>query len=232
MKIHYLQHVPFENLGNIQKWAENRNYSITKTLLYKDPKYPPLSDFDWLIIMGGSMNVNEEKRYSWLVEEKIFIRKAIDAGKIVLGICFGAQLIADILGGKVYKGIHKEIGWFEVNLTDEGINSPIFEGIPEKFTAFHWHGDTFNLPQQTLRTVQNQLYANQAFNYRDHVICLQFHLEMNKECIKLLIENCGNELIDEKYIQTSKSELLYIKYIHETYSLLQKLLNNIENILT
>lgn len=230
MKIHYLQHVPFENLGNIQKWAENRNYSITKTLLSKDPKYPPLSDFDWLIIMGGSMNVNEEKRYSWLVEEKIFIRKAIDAGKIVLGICFGAQLIADILGGKVYKGINKEIGWFEVNLTDDGVKSPIFEGFPVKFTAFHWHGDTFKLPQHTFRTVQNQAYSNQAFVFRDRVIGLQFHLEMNTESIRLLIENCGNELIEEKYIQTSKSKLLNIEYIRVTYTLLQKLLNNIQKI--
>jgi len=130
MRIHYLQHVPFEDLANMESWASSRGHALSKTRLFSGERLPPPSSFDWLIIMGGPMNIYEEERYAWLAEEKEFIKKAVYGGKIVLGICLGAQLISDVLGGLVTKNRYKEIGWFPVRLTEEGQASPVFSALP------------------------------------------------------------------------------------------------------
>jgi len=126
VKLHYLQHVPFENLANIEVWAKEKGHSISKTQLFNGESFPQMNDFDWLVIMGGPMNIYQEKEYPWLAKEKRFIAEAIDNNKIVLGICLGAQLIADVLGGIIYKSKHQEIGWFPVSLTTGAKKSIIF----------------------------------------------------------------------------------------------------------
>ena len=115
MRIHSLEHEPFEGLANIEVWAKSRGYSISRTLLFNNEELPDISDFDWLVIMGGSMNIYEEEKYPWLREEKDFIAEAIAAKKIVLGVCLGSQLAADVLGGRVSRNKYKEIGWFPVS---------------------------------------------------------------------------------------------------------------------
>lgn len=112
MKIHYLQHVPFELPEHISVWAKEKGHEITGTLLYENYYLPELSEFDLLVILGGPMGVDDEDKHPWLVLEKHFIKEAIQHRKLVIGICLGAQLIAEILGGKVYKNHYKEIGWF------------------------------------------------------------------------------------------------------------------------
>ena len=143
MRIHYLQHVPFEDLAYIETWAKDKGHSLSVTKLYLNEKLPGMDDFDWLIVMGGPMNIYEEREYPWLVEEKQFIEEVIKTGKVVLGICLGAQLIADVLGGKVRQNDYQEIGWFPVTKTSEANNSVFFKSLPDDFMAFHWHGDTF-----------------------------------------------------------------------------------------
>ena len=102
MKIHYFQHVPFEGLGNIEDWIKSKGHTLSSTHFFKNDTLPQLSEIDWLIVMGGPMNVYEENLYPWLAAEKKFIAKAINEGLRVLGICLGAQLIAAALGAKVY----------------------------------------------------------------------------------------------------------------------------------
>ena len=119
MRIHYLQHVPFENPGSILTWAEENNCFVSSTKLYQNDSLPGQKDFDWLVIMGGPMNIYEEKNYHWLTEEKIFIKESIAAGKIVIGLCLGGQLLADAIGGKVTANPCKEIGWFPIRLSGE-----------------------------------------------------------------------------------------------------------------
>jgi GMP synthase-like glutamine amidotransferase len=107
-------------------------------------KLPSLSDFDWLMIMGGSQHAWGKEIHSWLVEEKRFIANALSEGKIILGICFGAQLLAEVLGDRVYPNKKEEIGWYEVTLNKEGLDSFLFKSVPDRFLTFHWHSDHFS----------------------------------------------------------------------------------------
>jgi GMP synthase (glutamine-hydrolysing) len=119
MRIHYLQHVSFEDPGCIRLWADSAGHLMSATRFYRDCKLPALEELDWLIIMGGPMSIYDENKHPWLRGEKRFIHQAIQDGKVVLGICLGAQLIADVLGAKVYPNGCKEIGWFPVQKTSE-----------------------------------------------------------------------------------------------------------------
>lgn len=210
MRAHSLQHVWFEDLANIEPWLRKSGHTVSKTHLWNNERLPGLDELDWLIVMGGPMNIYEEKKFGWLVREKEFIRDAITQGKLVLGICLGAQLIADVLGGRVYKNEHKEIGWYPVRLSEAAKESKVLSVLPNEFTAFHWHGDTFNLPSSCKRTAVSEGCLNQAFEYdQGRVIGLQFHLESSLESVRRLIQNCGEDLTKGEYIQTADDILLH-----------------------
>jgi len=227
MRIHSLEHEPFEGLANIEVWAKNRGHSISRTLLFNNEELPDIDDFDWLVIMGGSMNIYEEEKYPWLREEKNFIAEAIAGKKIVLGVCLGSQLIADVLGGRVSRNKYKEIGWFPVSLTADAKNSSIFSKFPSRFTAFHWHGDTFKIPPGAARIAQSEGCANQAFEY-GRVIGLQFHIEYSIDSINLMLQNCEDEIVEGKYIQAEDEIASHISNVREMNKLLNLLLDNIE----
>lgn len=227
MKIHYLQHVPFEDLANIEKWAENRGHDISRTLLFSGDSLPKPEEFDWLIIMGGPMNIYEHSKYPWLIQEKKFIGDAIKSDKIVLGICLGAQLIADVLGGKVSRNEFREIGWHNVRLTSVGRNSRIFGILPEEFPAFHWHGDTFDVPARAIHTAFSAACKNQAFE-AGLAIGLQFHLESSRDSIDHLISNCSDELTSGAYVQSQNELLSHLDKLTEINRLMEKFLDNIE----
>ncbi len=227
MRLHSLEHEPFEGLANIEVWAKDRGHSISRTLLFNNEELPDIDDFDWLVIMGGSMNTYEEEEYAWLKEEKNFIVEAIASKKIVLGVCLGSQLIADVLGGRVSKNRYKEIGWFPVSLTRDAKNSSIFSTLPGTFTAFHWHGDTFEIPYGAVRIAESAGCANQAFEY-GRAIGLQFHLEYSVESINLMFQNCGDEIVDGKYIQKQDEIISHYNNVQDTNLLLSLLLDNIE----
>jgi GMP synthase-like glutamine amidotransferase len=202
MRIHYLQHMPFEDLGNIASWAMGRGHRLSRTLLYEGESLPAVSDFDWLVILGGVMNVYEHDRHPWLVPEKEFIAEAIERGKIVLGVCLGAQLISDVLGGKVTRNAEREIGWFPVWLTRENNGSSLFRGFPERFTPFHWHGDRFSIPPGAVHLAGSEACDNQAFQFGDRVLGIQFHLDYTPEGIETMIRNCADELTDGPFVQS------------------------------
>lgn len=230
MRIHYLQHVPFEDLANIEYWAIDKCHELSRTLLFENEELPPISGFDWLIIMGGPMNIYEHDRYPWLLKEKKFISEAIANDKVVLGICLGAQLLADVLGGKVHKNEQKEIGWYSVRLTSAAKSSQIFRVLPERFMAFHWHGDTFSIPPQAKRVAESEACLNQAFEM-DKAIGIQFHLESSIESIDHLILNCAEELSDGRYVQRPEELLSHLDRLSEINGLMRIFLDNIENAL-
>jgi GMP synthase-like glutamine amidotransferase len=228
MRIHYLQHVPFEDAANIHRWAAERGHLISRTCLYEGEPLPSPSSFDWLVVMGGPMNVHEHEAYPWLLNEKAFIKEAIARGTFVLGVCLGAQLAADVLGGRVTANSEKEIGWFQVALTDEAVRSPFFSGFPTGFVPLHWHGDTFSIPPGAVRLAQSEACANQAFQFEDHVIGLQFHLDYSSESIEKMIRHCGHELADGPFIQRAEDLLPQTDRIESAKKLLYTLLDGIQ----
>ena len=205
LRAHYLQHVPFEGLGSIEPWLRGAGYKVTGTRFYESASLPDLDDVDFLIVMGGPMSVNDEDDFPWLIEEKDFIRRAVEAGKPVLGICLGAQLIAGACGARVYPNRCKEIGWFPVRAT--GVNDPACFPFPESFDAFHWHGETFDLPAGTIRLAESAGCENQAFQWGESTIGLQFHLEITPESVREIIANCRAELVSSEYVQSESAML-------------------------
>ncbi len=203
MEIHYLQHVPFEGIASIEQWAKSKGHSLSATRLYQDEPLPKVEDIDWLLIMGGPMNIYEEIKYPWLAQEKRFIEQAVKHEKVILGICLGAQLVADVLGAKVFSNKYKEIGWFPIELTSAAQTSPIFNFLPKRLSVFHWHGDAFELPSGAIQIAKSDGCQNQAFIYNESIIGLQFHLESTKNSVQALLENCADEILEGKYIQKS-----------------------------
>jgi len=228
MRIHYLQHVPYEDLAEIESWARERGHHISGTMMFLGDSPPPLDSFDWLVIMGGPMNIYQHDLYPWLAEEKRFIRRAIASGKITLGICLGGQLIADVLGGRVSPNGRREIGWHQVNLTTEACISRIFRVLPRQFIAFQWHGDTFSIPPGARRMAESEGCANQAFIH-EKAIGLQFHLESSMLSVKHLLQNCSEELEDDgPFVQSSDEILARAGNLAEMNRLMVLLLDTIE----
>jgi GMP synthase-like glutamine amidotransferase len=159
------------------------------------------------------MSVYDDDKYSWLPEEKTFIKNCIGAGKPVLGICLGAQLAALCLGAEVHKAPHKEIGWFNVKPTDECKSLPWFSQLfKEHPTVFHWHGDQFDIPEGSINLLTSSANDNQAFCYNEKVIGLQFHLEVKRENIEQLVNNCRYELIPSTFVQ-AEEEILQMNHV-------------------
>ncbi len=201
MRIHFIQHVSFEYPGSIIKWAVENNHTTRFTNMFEQPLFPAMNQFDMLIIMGGPMGVYEEEKFPWIIEEKKFIHAAIDADKKVLGICLGSQLIADVLGAKVYPNRLKEIGWWPVQKTND---HPLTVSLPREFTSFHLHGDTFDLPAGATQLFRTKGCEQQGFVYKNNVAAIQFHPEIETELLQNMIEHEKETFIQSTYIQTEE----------------------------
>lgn len=205
MKVHVLQHVPSEGLGSIEAWLEKCGALVTFTYFFESPVLPPAHEQDLVIALGGPMSVNDEDALPWLRAEKKFIREAIDAGKAVLGICLGSQLIANALGASVQANPHKEIGWFPVTAVPQ--DKTVFH-LPASVDVFHWHGETFEQPAGAIHLAESAACKNQGFQWGRRVIGLQFHLETTPESARAFVEeDDGAELVDAPYIQTAQQIL-------------------------
>lgn len=225
-RIHYFQHVPFEGLGCIEAWANEKDYMLTATKFYEAVQLPRLENIDWLIIMGGPMSVHDKATHPWLQAEKAFIKQAIDAGKTVIGICLGAQAIAEVLGANVYPNTCKEIGWFDVTKTKT--ESFLLQHLPQTFPVFHWHGETFDLPEGAQHLLQSEACVNQAFLYKDNVLGLQFHFETTLESVTQMIKHERHELVPDTYVQSEATILAQAHLITENNRQLYGLLKNLE----
>lgn len=215
LSIHTFMHVPFEGLGCIEQWITRNNHLSGFTLFYDNQKLPDIDTIDWLIVMGGPMGVHDEAQYPWLKEEKAFIRKAVDRGKTVIGICLGSQLIAEVLGAKVYPNHQKEIGWYPVTLSDTALKLLLFQSFEEQFPVFHWHGDTFDLPEGGIHLGRSGNCINQAFLYHGNVLGLQFHFEVTELTLKSMVENGKEELMESNTIQSAGTILGETSFIEE-----------------
>jgi len=180
MRTLIIQHTEEENPGTLVDWTHSRGHATTIHHIYKNMALPKANEYDWLIILGGPMNVDEESKHPWLKEEKKIIEQFLKTGKPFLGICLGGQLLAQVLGAKITKNAHEEIGWHEV-IRNANIH-PAFHW-PEKSYVFQWHEDRFDLPSGATPLATSIATEYQAFAYEKTAIGLQFHPESTKDWI-------------------------------------------------
>jgi len=218
MRAHCIMHVSFEGPGYIEDWFNSRGIQMVFWRLYHSAEMPESGDLDFLLIMGGPMNIYEYDKFPWLKAEKNLIRTCIQEGKRVLGICLGSQLIADVLGEKTYSGSEKEIGWFPV-AGDKNI-------LPGSFIPFHWHGETYNLPGGTDHLASSLVTKNQAFSHNNNVLALQFHLEVDEALIEGLLENASKDLCPGEWVQTPEEIRNGLEYAEINREALYRMLEN------
>jgi GMP synthase-like glutamine amidotransferase len=227
MKIHILQHEYLSDGEAVIAWAERNNYPVTRTRFYLNEKLPEI-DFDLLCIMGGTMNVYEEDKFPWLIEEKIFIKKVFSLGKKITGFCLGAQLLAVVLGGKVTKNQELEIGWHSVSFSDAARKNPALNFLPEKAIVFQWHEDTFSaLPPGAVRIASNAACSNQGFAYNDTVAAFQFHFEINTAEFEFLVKEREEKKYSGKYVQTAEEIRGHAEFVEQNNRLLFQFLDTL-----
>lgn len=224
MNIHWLQHVEFEGLGMISSWAQQNNHSLSCTRLFNDESLPDNENFDMLIIMGGPMSIHDVDLHPWLIAEKHFISRCVARQIPILGICLGAQLLAETLGAEVQPHRVKEIGWFPVERC-AGVNQGTGEILPETLSVLHWHGDTFTLPPGSQQVYMSAACANQAFLHDKRFLGLQFHLEIAEDELSQLVQNCRHELVAGEWIQNETELLDGLINSKKCYEVLCQILN-------
>ncbi len=185
---------------------ENIPYRVLS--IEKEGTFPKVDDWSHIVLMGGPMNVYEEDRYPFLKKEDLFIKESIQRGRTLLGICLGAQLIAKALGARVIKAPVKEIGWYDISLTEDGKKTPLFSQFPTTFSVFQWHEDTFEIPNFGKLIATATSVPNQAFCYGRNAYGLQFHLEVTESMIREWLEAERDELNRSVFPHFSKEEIL------------------------
>ena len=229
MRIHWLQHVPFEGLGCIEDWISAHQCACSSTQLFAGAELPESGDFDFLIVMGGPMGVHDEDKHPWLRQEKRLITATIDRGTPVLGICLGTQLIADCLGAEVFPNAHKEIGFWPIQWVPEAKSLPYLAPVNPEPTVFQWHGHTFDVPEGALRLARSALCENQGFVFEDRVIGLQFHLESTPHSVEQLLTHCADELMPGTGVQPEAEIRSGCRNLNHINMLMRSILGELAN---
>ena len=208
MRLHWLQHVPYEGLGHLKSWATARGATLTCTRMFAGDPLPPVSAFDLLVILGGPMSVNEEATLPWLAAEKSFIRDVLAADKAVFGICLGAQLITSALGAPVGPSPEREVGWWPVTRVAPAAGDvrPRF-AFPAEITCLQWHGESFALPPGAIHLAQSPGCPHQALQLGRRVVGVQFHPEATPAWLDEVLSRSPGALLPGRYI-TSETDLL------------------------
>jgi len=228
MRIQLIEHDPEDfSRTNISFWATKKDYPVKQTYVCNNEDLPAIDSFDWLMVMGGSQHAWDEQKNSWLQEEKAFVGEALAKGKLFLGICFGAQLLAEALGGRIFPNEHKEIGWHEVSVNREGQESFLFQNIPASFISFHWHSDHFSLPKNCTRLAASKASVNQAFvcNGRP-LVGLQFHPEYTRDMVKYYAAEHSQDWVPDEFVCGKDEVLARTAEIPDSYWLMETLLDN------
>lgn len=190
-----LQHAAPEGPGLIADALAAKEVAVSTVRLDQGRPVPErLGDAAGLVAMGGPMGVGDEGRFPFLAAEKRLIREAVEAGRPVLGVCLGAQLLASALGGAVRASGRKEIGWHEVRLRGRAQNDALFHGLEPAFTPLSWHGDVFELPPGAEPLARSALTELQAFRYGERAWGLLFHLEVSRAMVEEMGTAFGGEL--------------------------------------
>ncbi len=175
LRVHVLQHSDGTPPGTVVDWLKARGHDFKVVQLHKGDALPMVGETDWLIVLGGAMNLDDVAQFPFLTAEKGFLREALGARKTCLGLCLGGQMLAQILGGQVKKHAHWEVGWHAVHLGT---------GPDSRLMVFQWHEDTFDIPPGGVLVAANSITPNQAFAYGENIIGVQFHPEATEEWVR------------------------------------------------
>jgi len=194
-----LQHVPFEGPGRLGPSLRSRGYDVRVLPVFESSEWPELRTADLVVVMGGPMSVDDEASHPWLEPEKRAVREAIDSGVPTLGVCLGSQIIASCLGAAVRPHHEREVGWYPVHaVRDESLA----KALAEPSRVLHWHGDRWELPTGARLLVASEGCDHQAFAIDDHVLGVQYHLEMEPDGVKELIHHCPEDLAPGPWVDT------------------------------
>jgi GMP synthase-like glutamine amidotransferase len=213
MSVLILKNIKTEGPGTIEDFLIQMGISYRIIDLQSEP-IPPTESFSALIMLGGPMSVNDSDIYPYIKDEEELTRNFIKENKKVLGICLGAQIMAKALGAKVCRGKEPEIGWHDIELTESGLRDCLMKKLAihpkagdfwKRFKVFHWHGETFDIPEGAERLAKSDLYQNQAFRYGSNAYAFQFHIEVTKN---IVYDWLKNEPIDQKKLR-DETEKVY-----------------------
>ncbi len=222
-RITVIQHESYEVLGTLDPLLRKKGLRIRYVNFERNPDLQPsIEKYDGLILLGGYMGVYEAEKYTHLKVEMAMIEQALKRKIPVLGICLGAQILAHVLGAPVRKHIHREMGWYDLHLTEEGVKDPVLEHFQKTEKVFQSHGDTFDIPKTAVQLASSELCDGQAFRYEDNVYGLQFHLEVDRTIIEHWLEQPENQEIFRnsggKFVPATMQEETE-KYISKSMSL-------------
>ncbi len=223
VRIGVLQHESFEGPAQIGTWLTRHGHTLSNHNLYLGESLPTLEEVDGLLVMGGAMNVYQYRDHPFLEPETELVRAAIAGGKKVIGICLGAQIVAHVLGSTVVQNREVEVGFFPVFFTPQA--RTVLPALPEREEVFHWHGDTFALPQKCLRLAFSEACGEQGFLYRDQVLALQFHAELGPAEVLALADHEFGGVKPGPFVQPLENMRRHAKHApHGPSSLLDTLL--------
>jgi|GEM_PF-39449 len=224
MSVLVIQHVEDESIGYIEDIFTDFGIGFKVIRMFEREDIPNTDESDALIVLGGPMNVYEEDRYPYLIRLNDAIFKFVCEDKPYLGFCLGAQLLAKALDTPVRKSKKREIGNFEVNLTEAGREDRLFSGFDETFPVFQWHEDTFDIPEGAIKLAESKLCSNQAFRFKN-AYGVQFHLEVTPKMLKRWMDDYEYELNNER-IDPSNMISKFIEHVEVYKELLQQMLSN------
>jgi GMP synthase-like glutamine amidotransferase len=206
MRFHCLLHSHLGGEIYLPVWAESKGFEWKSTIVSAVTELPEPAELDCMVVLGGPMSAWEDDKHPWLTAEKRLLEELIRLGKPILGICLGAQLLADVLGARTFAGAHKEIGWQPVEATAESRSHPVGGVLPEVFETFLWHGDSFDIPQGAAHIARSGAFESQAFAW-NRVLALQFHLEVRPDWVRRIVARDAGELKASEYVQTREAVL-------------------------
>ncbi|ARK20949.1 hypothetical protein CSV69_15595 [Sporosarcina sp. P26b] len=230
MKVCILQHEGLVAPGFVKEWVISRCHEMQIIRVDCGQEYPPIENFEMLIILGGQAGAYEEQEYPWLIREKKWIRSVADSGKPIFGICLGAQLLASVYGKSVRKAKYKEIGWWKISFVENSESHVLLEGLPNEIPFFQFHQDTFDLPEDAVLQADNEAFDNQAFTIGRSILGVQFHPEIDNEYLQRILDKFGDSFEKGRYTQTSQ-EIANKETCQQSKKYLFQILDNFERLI-